>query len=108
MSKKYYAVYKFETKEDFDKNFHEIYSAGYEHGFADGRINALSYILDALHKDFSGEEHSTAEWQSRQNKIRQWRKEQAEKERKEQAEIKALINEIEKENEETQTFNIVI
>lgn len=47
-NKKYYAVMKFETKEDFDKRFDDIYNSGYESGYEDGMVEAVSYMFEML------------------------------------------------------------
>lgn len=100
--RKYFLTVRYKTKEEFDKRVHDIYQEGYEEGFRDGRINALSYILESLHKDFSGEEHATASWQVRNRGIRNWRKEEAERKRKEAEEFNALVKEVVKEAESKQ------
>ena len=98
---KNYAVYTFKTKEEFDKHFHSIYDSGYEHGFKDGRINALGYVLDGINRDFTGEEEGLARYQVRERKLRAWKKEEAARRRAEEKEHKEIIDEVIRNAEES-------
>ena len=97
---KNYAVYTFKTKEEFDKHFRSIYYSGYEHGFKDGRINALGYILDGIDEDFTAEEESLAIYQAKERKLRAWKKEEAARRIAEEKEYKEIIKEAAKAVEE--------
>ena len=96
--RKYFLTVRYKTKEEFDKSIDDIYNDGYEQGFQDGRINALSYILNSLGKDFSEQERSTAQWEVRNRLIQNWRKE-AERKRKEAEEFNQLYKDAIKEAE---------
>ena len=50
-SKKPYATW--ETKEEFEKHFEQIYNSGRESGFKEGLTTALSYILELLEDKFN-------------------------------------------------------
>ena len=49
MSKKYYMICRFETKDDFDKHFKSIYDSGYAEGFEKGVATGLSLVYELLH-----------------------------------------------------------
>lgn len=74
--KKYYAVMKFETKEDFDKHVDDIYDSGYSHGFKDGRINALSHFSNLITEEFEPQEIDTAARAANRRNKEKWKRQQ--------------------------------
>lgn len=59
-TKKYYMVCKFETEEEYTKHYKSIFNSGYERGFEDGRVDALSNFLNVINQEFKHEQQSAA------------------------------------------------
>ena len=71
-TKKYYMVSKYETKEDYDKHFKDIYYSGYGSGYKDGMTEALSYVFECI-DHFSHETQRDAEWLNGQRHKENWK-----------------------------------
>lgn len=84
---------EFQTKEDFDKWFDEIYENGRKHGFKDGRVNALSYFLGTINERFKDEEITEAQRESNDRKIAEWNKQEAFIKRRVEYELKKKMEE---------------
>ena len=81
----------FETKEDFDKKFDEIYHEGRVTGFKDGSIWTLSYIQELLKDMFQPAAFKAAEDEIRSRKIEKWRKDEDAKSLKEELDFKNFV-----------------
>lgn len=81
MAKKKKPYMVFETKEEFKKQFDEIYKSGKEDGFKDGCVWVLSYMYDLFDGMFSKEAMDAAHYEKQQRKIESWRRAVEEKEK---------------------------
>lgn len=84
---------EFQTKEDFDKWFDEIYENGKKHGFEEGRVNALSYFLGTINERFKDSEITEAQKESNDRKIAEWNKQEAFIKRRVEYELKKKMEE---------------
>ena len=66
----------YETREQFEKHFDRIYDGGKERGFKEGRVNALSYILESIHDNFNDQEIDEAICVYRARQIAQRKKQE--------------------------------
>ena len=83
----------FQTKEEFDKAFDRIFDTGYSRGHHDGRINALSYFVDVIGKEFETQEFDYAVDEARKRDIARWKREEESR--------KNLIEQVKKETLES-------
>ena len=76
--KKYFMNLKFETREDYEKHFHEIYYSGREDGIQKGIEIALSYFLELLDKDIfsNNDRRGNAEYILRNRNLKTWKNKQ--------------------------------
>ena len=88
---------EFQTKEDFDKWFDEIYQNGRKHGFKEGRINGLSYFLGTINERFKDGEINEALRESKDRKIAEWEKQEDFIKRRVEYELKKRMEESSKE-----------
>ena len=100
--KKPYLVVTYETQEDFDKNFKDIYNSGYESGFEDGRVNALCEVLKMVDGNFSVVEIANATYENKTKAIAKWRKEQKAREKQEKEDMKELVKDVISEAEKSE------
>lgn len=75
MANKKQPYMKFETQEDYEKHFDEVFLKGQIKGFENGSIWVLSYIYELLEDMFKPEAFKRAQDEIRYRRIEQWRKE---------------------------------
>ena len=88
--KKPFAV--FETKEQFDARFDDVYEAGRETGFKEGKAWVLSYMYDLFDYIFSNEDQYRARLEMKSRHIEEWRKEKEIKTMKDKLDLRRLIH----------------
>ena len=64
----------FQTREDFDKHFKQIYQAGYDEGFNRGKVIGLAHILVGIDDQFDSETIDDANLATKDIKLRQWKR----------------------------------
>ena len=81
----------FESKEEFEKHFDEVYNEGKKEGFKDGTIWVLSYIEELMQDMFKPAAFKAAQEEISRRHIERWRKDEDAKTLKQELELRQLI-----------------